>query len=98
MSLAKMVSACLLILLVTDILHVEAKPTKYNSWKDYEKMHGKHLPNRSENQCKNGGPIRDLCERCAKFTKNEIVFPLCCGNKEKVRDWCQNFLGYVLPE
>lgn len=48
------------------------------------------------NRCPHRSLRRDLCERCAKFTRNEVVFPFCCDNKDGVEDWCRKFLDFAL--
>lgn len=36
----------------------------------------------------------DLCQRCAKESKSKIVFPLCCSNIDKVKDWCEEYIYF----
>lgn len=44
--------------------------------------------------CQIGTSTRDMCETCAKATKSEMAFALCCVNKENVRDWCEKFINF----
>lgn len=38
--------------------------------------------------------IMNLCQRCAKESKSKIVFPLCCSNIDKVKDWCEAYIYF----
>lgn len=40
--------------------------------------------------------VETLCQRCAKVTKSEVVYPLCCQDKEDAREWCVLYLNYGL--
>lgn len=36
----------------------------------------------------------DLCQRCAKESKSNIVFPLCCSNVDNVKKWCGEYIYF----
>ena len=36
----------------------------------------------------------DLCQRCAKESKSEIVFPMCCSNIDRVANWCHDYIYF----
>ncbi|KAJ6645276.1 hypothetical protein Bhyg_00480, partial [Pseudolycoriella hygida] len=38
----------------------------------------------------------DLCQRCAKESKSKTVFPLCCSNVERVKEWCKEYIYFGL--
>lgn len=38
--------------------------------------------------------VEELCQRCAKTTKSDMVYPMCCGDEEATREWCQEYLAY----
>ncbi|XP_015599542.1 uncharacterized protein LOC107269798 [Cephus cinctus] len=37
-----------------------------------------------------------LCQKCAKETKSDVVYPWCCTNHEGARTWCENYLYFGL--
>ncbi|XP_071038970.1 uncharacterized protein [Parasteatoda tepidariorum] len=86
---------CALVILLQDSIHpVQSQPVQYSKVDEYEKSTGEKLTYDEDNECRHGGQIRDLCERCAKVTKNELVFPMCCSEQKGVRRWCKEFLDY----
>ncbi|KFM80656.1 hypothetical protein X975_16310, partial [Stegodyphus mimosarum] len=92
-------SICILALLMIESVHeVNSTPVKYSRWEDYQEATGRKYTDNKDNKCLQGGAIRDLCEKCTKFTKSEVVFPLCCEGRENVRPWCKNFLEYTPAE
>lgn len=97
---SKVLSVCVLVIvLAVYFQHAEAQPTKFRKWSEYVKARGWKIDDdHSENKCRHGGPTRDLCESCTKLTKNEVVYPLCCEDKENVRGWCKKFLEYKFIE
>ncbi|RZF33163.1 hypothetical protein LSTR_LSTR004849 [Laodelphax striatellus] len=38
-----------------------------------------------EDKCNTDESVQILCQTCAKVTKSEIVYPMCCTNKEDAR-------------
>lgn len=46
--------------------------------------------------CFDNPTTMDLCQRCAKESKSKIVFPLCCSNEDKVKDWCEEYIYFGL--
>uniref|UniRef100_A0A1A9WNA3 Uncharacterized protein n=1 Tax=Glossina brevipalpis TaxID=37001 RepID=A0A1A9WNA3_9MUSC len=49
-------------------------------------------------KCEADQRLMELCQRCVRVTKYD-VYPSCCGNEGKVRQWCHDyvFFGKVLP-
>lgn len=45
-------------------------------------------------QCEVDLDKMELCMRCAKESKSQIVYPLCCANEDKVGDWCHDYIFY----
>lgn len=45
-------------------------------------------------KCEKDIETMELCMRCAKVTQSEIVYPMCCDNEEKVKDWCRQYIYY----
>ena len=48
-----------------------------------------------ENRCVHE-KVHDICETCAKLTRSEVAFPLCCKNIDGVREWCQEYFDFTL--
>lgn len=48
-----------------------------------------------QNQCVVGEKTRDTCEKCAKLTRSESAFALCCTDTDNVRTWCEKFINYT---
>ncbi|XP_075212757.1 uncharacterized protein LOC142319400 isoform X2 [Lycorma delicatula] len=44
--------------------------------------------------CKEQEEIQTLCQRCAKSTKSNIVYPMCCSNQEEARTWCEKYVHF----
>ena len=67
---------------------------------DNEQEHLRNAENTEEfhanvqRKCYVGSAIRDICERCAKITRSEMAFNLCCTDKDEVRDWCTQFFEF----
>lgn len=38
--------------------------------------------------------VETLCQKCAKYTKSTIVYPMCCGDLEEARLWCQSYIDF----
>ena len=45
-------------------------------------------------KCDRNLETMELCMRCAKVTKSEIVYPMCCDNEDSVKDWCFEYIYY----
>lgn len=45
-------------------------------------------------QCEKDQTTMELCMRCAKVTKSEIIYPMCCNNDDSVKDWCHDYVYY----
>ncbi|KAF5299684.1 hypothetical protein FQA39_LY11479 [Lamprigera yunnana] len=44
--------------------------------------------------CHIDSKLQDTCQRCAKQTKSNIVYPMCCSNEDDAFLWCQRYIGY----
>lgn len=49
---------------------------------------------RKVQQCEMNQATMELCMRCAKVTKSEIIYPMCCNNDDSVKDWCHDYVYY----
>ncbi|KAH8371805.1 hypothetical protein KR093_008921, partial [Drosophila rubida] len=49
---------------------------------------------RKVQQCEINQTTMELCMRCAKVTKSEIIYPMCCNNDDSVKDWCYDYVYY----
>ncbi|KAL7735726.1 hypothetical protein ACLKA6_019982 [Drosophila palustris] len=49
---------------------------------------------RKVQQCEMNQATMELCMRCAKVTKSEIIYPMCCNNDDSVKDWCFDYVYY----
>ncbi|KAL5285941.1 hypothetical protein ACFFRR_007555 [Megaselia abdita] len=45
-------------------------------------------------QCENDMDKMELCMRCAKETKSELVYPLCCADEDDVQGWCHEYIFF----
>lgn len=45
-------------------------------------------------QCEVDVEKMELCMRCAKETKSELVYPLCCADEDGVLGWCNDYVYY----
>eukprot|EP00099_Drosophila_melanogaster_P012409 NP_001286730.1 uncharacterized protein Dmel_CG4269, isoform C [Drosophila melanogaster] len=45
-------------------------------------------------QCEKDTNTMELCMRCAKVTKSEFVYPMCCGNEDGIKDWCREYVYF----
>lgn len=48
--------------------------------------------------CSFGSELRNTCEKCAKLTKSDLAYSMCCSGKDGVRNWCFDFLNYSLDD
>ncbi|XP_077552788.1 uncharacterized protein LOC144167382 [Haemaphysalis longicornis] len=49
-----------------------------------------------EDLCPSHSGVRDLCQQCAKVTKDPKAFRMCCSNTRDGRTWCARFLEFGL--
>ncbi|XP_055856639.1 uncharacterized protein LOC129919694 [Episyrphus balteatus] len=49
-------------------------------------------------KCDMNMEFMELCMRCAKITKSQIVYPLCCDDEDNVQDWCKRYLFFAQHE
>ncbi|KAJ9588365.1 hypothetical protein L9F63_018291 [Diploptera punctata] len=45
-------------------------------------------------RCESDHEIEVLCQRCAKSTKSNTVYPYCCSDQENVLVWCERYLNF----
>ncbi|EDV54909.1 uncharacterized protein LOC6546693 [Drosophila erecta] len=45
-------------------------------------------------QCEKDSNTMELCMRCAKVTKSEFVYPMCCGNEDGIKVWCREYVYF----
>ncbi|XP_033246909.1 uncharacterized protein LOC117187973 [Drosophila miranda] len=45
-------------------------------------------------QCEMDTATMELCMRCAKVTKSEIIYPMCCSNDDGIKNWCHSYVYY----
>lgn len=45
-------------------------------------------------QCEVDLEKMELCMRCAKETKSELVYPLCCADEDEVLGWCHDYIFF----
>lgn len=46
-------------------------------------------------RCTPGSPRRNTCEKCAKVTRDDEAYLLCC-TQEGTQQWCEDFLNFTL--
>lgn len=46
-------------------------------------------------RCSNGSHRRNICEKCAKVTRDDSAYLLCC-TQEGDQQWCEDFLNFTL--
>ncbi|KAK3925392.1 Reticulon-2 [Frankliniella fusca] len=48
-----------------------------------------------DNACyKDEGGVEELCQRCAKLTKSNVVYPMCCEDHDAAREWCFSYVNF----
>ncbi|XP_073988133.1 uncharacterized protein [Rhodnius prolixus] len=45
-------------------------------------------------ECKENEHVETLCQTCAKRTKSNIVYPMCCFGQEEAKEWCDRYTKY----
>ncbi|XP_070068659.1 uncharacterized protein [Drosophila takahashii] len=45
-------------------------------------------------QCEKDSNTMELCMRCAKVTKSDFVYPMCCSNDDGIKDWCKEYVYF----
>ncbi|XP_037806071.1 uncharacterized protein LOC119600090 isoform X1 [Lucilia sericata] len=78
---------------------MQCKPLDINSKEDIYSDDGYHgnLDKKTIEQlrqCDMDLETMELCMRCAKITKSTIVYPLCCANEDKIKDWCHDYVFF----
>lgn len=38
--------------------------------------------------------VQDVCQRCAKETKSDVVYSMCCSNQDDAQTWCLKAIKY----
>ncbi|KAL0273459.1 UNVERIFIED_CONTAM: hypothetical protein PYX00_006115 [Menopon gallinae] len=84
-----LVLAIVLLILILQDSVVDGKP--YDLWANFKSL----IPT-TETDCDRNAEIETLCQRCAKQTKSNLVYPMCCENREEAREWCQKYMNFGL--
>uniref|UniRef100_T1L4Q8 Uncharacterized protein n=1 Tax=Tetranychus urticae TaxID=32264 RepID=T1L4Q8_TETUR len=85
-------------LLITSELKVVSSNPVPSSKDDLDGPNGqnKHSIDNLRRECFPGSELRDLCEMCAKVTRNVNTFPWCCTRQFNVTQWCEEYLSYTI--
>lgn len=51
---------------------------------------------KTDNLCDKEPEHKEMCEKCAKVSRNQFVYPLCCSNDQQVGDWCHKYINYSI--
>lgn len=47
--------------------------------------------------CRTNSTLKNMCNQCAHVATNGAeTFTKCCANRQKVRDWCVDFINYII--
>lgn len=47
--------------------------------------------------CQTNSTLSGMCTQCAGVAKNAAeTFLRCCANRQRVRDWCIDFINYII--
>lgn len=38
--------------------------------------------------------VIEVCQHCAKQTKSNIAYPMCCTNEDDAYNWCGQYINY----
>ncbi|XP_043208357.1 uncharacterized protein LOC122373959 [Amphibalanus amphitrite] len=49
---------------------------------------------RSLQDCERSARLRMTCERCAKESRSDDAFIMCCSDTDGIREWCEKFLAF----
>ncbi|GLV42679.1 uncharacterized protein CBL_03419 [Carabus blaptoides fortunei] len=47
-------------------------------------------------RCERNAEVEINCQKCAKVTKSDIVYPMCCSDKDEAYRWCYNYVNFGL--
>uniref|UniRef100_A0A6M2DUK1 Putative secreted protein n=1 Tax=Xenopsylla cheopis TaxID=163159 RepID=A0A6M2DUK1_XENCH len=78
-----------LTLMVACMQMAEAKPTWRSPYQN--------SIDRSLGMCDSDEEVMELCQRCAKVTKSNTVFPMCCDNHDEALTWCNQYVNFGKP-
>lgn len=55
---------------------------------------------RTENlsRCEKNTEVDITCQKCAKITKSNVVYPMCCTDKEDAYRWCYKYINFGLQK
>ncbi|XP_055907828.1 uncharacterized protein LOC129942784 [Eupeodes corollae] len=87
---------CLLVIIACICTLVTCRPSEPSEDTDAYEYNG-HLSAetiRKLQKCDMDMDVMELCMRCAKVTKSQIVYPLCCDDEDDVQNWCQRYLFF----
>ncbi|KAH8269624.1 hypothetical protein KR018_010531, partial [Drosophila ironensis] len=87
---------CNILMVTLIVLSAEGRPSMLESPVDPSLYHGNLSAETilKVQQCEKDMPTMELCMRCAKVTKSEHIYPMCCGNEDGIKDWCQAYVFY----
>ncbi|KAK4873528.1 hypothetical protein RN001_015557 [Aquatica leii] len=80
----KIVVAISLVVIFTIVQQIAARPKANAFQNSLDTITGCHIDSK----------LQDTCQRCAKQTKSNVVYPMCCSNEDDVFVWCQRYIGY----
>ncbi|XP_026290290.1 uncharacterized protein LOC113214972 [Frankliniella occidentalis] len=64
----------------------------------YEFKHEESVTIAADNACYQNEEVEELCQMCAKKTKSNVVYPMCCQDEEEVRQWCDAYVNFPLRQ
>ncbi|EDW77049.1 uncharacterized protein Dwil_GK22162 [Drosophila willistoni] len=79
---------------------IQARPSALDETVDPSAYHGNLSPETilKVQQCERDASTMELCMRCAKVTKSEFVYPMCCNNDDSIKDWCKAYVYFGISE
>ncbi|XP_017054248.1 uncharacterized protein LOC108096846 [Drosophila ficusphila] len=87
---------CNLLVLTLLVFSADARPSSVEPKADPSDYHGNLSVETvlKVQQCEKDSNTMELCMRCAKVTKSDIVYPSCCSNEDGIKDWCREYVFY----
>ncbi|XP_052841289.1 uncharacterized protein LOC128255624 [Drosophila gunungcola] len=87
---------CIVLMATLLALSANARPSAGDAKVDPSEYHGNLSVETvlKVQQCEKDSNAMELCMRCAKVTKSDIVYPVCCSNDDGIKDWCREYVYY----
>lgn len=82
----------LILLLPLFSSHLHSMPSTQDRFSNYLRWTDFYM----NNDCIGDNQLNDICEQCAKLTRNDYVYSLCCTNEDLTGDWCNVFINHSL--